>query len=327
MIEIINIRCCTVDCNLLCGGLGGIVISSGEITRQRSRSEILLKRSLLTREYLLQLNRDLCDGCGVCAENCPKDAIRWTPPLVVGGRLARKPTIDFDVGSCILCGECATICPLDALKMEIDGEEIATIVKNEAFPVLLKEIKIAKEKCEPECLLRCQEECPTGAIDVLIKDLEDKDAQVVDVRISKSLCIYCKRCEAACSVGAISVKRPFVGKIQLNTDLCPEGCRACVDICPAHAALLDKNGKPKVSLDFCVYCFACQKVCPEQAIEVSRDWIFHSEVRSAAWLTALRKLTSVETVAKEVASDSGRTRFSVVSARTRSILEENTESE
>jgi len=65
----------------------------------------------------------------LCAENCPKEAIKWNPPLVVGGRLARKPTVDFDVDSCILCSECATICPLDALRMEIDGEDIATIVK------------------------------------------------------------------------------------------------------------------------------------------------------------------------------------------------------
>ncbi|MFQ5836748.1 MAG: 4Fe-4S binding protein, partial [Candidatus Bathyarchaeia archaeon] len=263
---------------------------NGGITRRRSRSEIQLKRSLLTREYLLRLNRNLCDGCGVCAENCPKEAIKWNPPLVVAGRLARKPTVDFDVDSCILCGECATICPLDALRMEIDGEEIATIVKNEAFPVLLKEIKVAKEKCKPECKLICQQECPTGAIRVLTKDSE-----IVEVQINESLCIYCKRCESACPLDAIRVKKPFLGTVQLNVDLCPEGCMACVDICPAHAALLDENGKPKVSLDFCVYCFACQKVCPERAIKVSRHWIFHSDVRSAVWLTALEKLTSIET--------------------------------
>jgi len=295
---------------------------SGVITRRRSRSEILLKRSLLTREYLLRLNRNLCDGCGVCVENCPKEAIKWNPPLIVGGRLARKPTVDFDVESCIYCGECATICPLDALRMKIDGEEIATIVKNEAFPVLLKEIKVAKEKCKPECKLRCQEECPTGAISVLFKGSK-KEAQIIDVQINESLCIYCKRCESACPLDAIVVKKPFMGTVQLNADLCPEGCMACVDICPAHAAQLDENGKPKVSLNFCVYCFACQKVCPERAIEVSRHWIFHSDVRSAVWLTALKKLTSIETVSKEVASDSARRRLSLVRTRTPRTREES----
>lgn len=293
-----------------------IILSSGIIRRQ-SRSQILLKRSLLTREYLLRLNRDLCDGCGVCADNCPKEAIKWNPPRVVGGRLARKPTIDFDVDSCIFCGECATICPLDALRMEIDGEEIATIVKNEAFPVLLKEIKVTKEKCNSECKLRCKEECPTGAINVLTKGSTDQPGQIVDVQINESLCIYCKRCESACPFDAIVVKKPFMGTVQLNLDLCPEGCMACVDICPAHAAHIGENGKPSISLNFCVYCFACQKVCPERAIEVSRYWIFHSDVRSAVWLTALKKLTSIQTVSKEVARDSGRRRLSLVRSRAR----------
>jgi len=258
----------------------------------------------------------------VCAENCPKDAIKWNPPLIVAGRLARKPTVDFVVDSCILCGECATICPLDALRMEIDGEEIATIVKNEAFPVLLKEIKVSKERCKPECEFICQQECPTEAISVLSKGSKNKEAQLVDVQIDESLCIYCKRCQSACPLNAIQVKKPFLGTVQLNVDLCPEECRVCVDICPTHAAQLDENGKPKVSLNFCVYCFACQKVCPESAIRVKREWIFHSDVRSAAWLTALKKLTSIETVSKEVASDSGRRRHSRVHTRMRGTSEE-----
>lgn len=295
---------------------------SGIITKRRSRSEIQLKRSLLTREYLLRLNRNLCDGCGVCADNCPKEAIKWNPPLIVEGHLARKPTIDFDADSCIFCGECATICPLDALRMEIDGEEIATIVKNEAFPILLKEILVAKEKCKPECKLRCQEECPTGAISVLIEGSKEKESQVIDVQINESLCIYCKRCEWACSLDAILVKKPFLGDVQLNADLCPEGCSVCVDICPTHAAQLDENGKPNVSLNFCVYCFACEKVCPERAIKVKREWVFHSDVRSAVWLTALKKLTSIETVSKEAARDSARRRLSLIRTRTQSTQEE-----
>lgn len=292
-------------------------VLSGSISVRRSRSEVQLRRTLLTREYILRLNRELCDGCGLCAQNCPKKAIEWRPPLVVAGRLARKPSVDFDVDSCILCGECATICPLDALKMYIDGEEIATIVKNEAFPVLLKEIKIENERCKPECEFRCQQDCPTKAIKVLTKTSRHGEIQIVDVQVNKALCIYCKRCESACPLHAISVKKPFMGKVELNSELCPEGCRACLDICPAHAAQLDEKGKPYVQLNFCVYCFACEKVCPEGAITVKREWIFHGEVRSAAWLTALGKLTSAKTVAKEVAGDSAKRRRMTVGDRMR----------
>jgi ferredoxin len=50
-------------------------------------------------------------------------AIKERQPSVAGGRLIKKPTIDFDIDSCILCGECAVLCPLNALKMEVDGKE------------------------------------------------------------------------------------------------------------------------------------------------------------------------------------------------------------
>ncbi len=290
------------------------------IGRRLTRNEIQLRRSLLTRKYLLRLNRNLCDGCGVCADNCPKKVIAWTPPVVTNGRLVKKPTVDFDVNSCIFCGECATICPLDALKMTIDGEEIATIVKNEAFPVLLKEITVAEEKCKPECKFRCQEQCPTKAITVSTTGAKGKDAPAVKVVVDESICIFCSQCEAVCPYEAIAVKKPFLGNVSLNVDRCPEGCRACVDICPAHAAHLDEKGKPKVTLNFCIYCFACQKVCPEKAIDVRREWIFHSDVRSAAWLTALGKLTSFDTVIKEARSDSAKRRYTRADDRRRGVL-------
>jgi len=283
------------------------------ITKRRNRDKIRLERRLLTREYLLRLNRNLCDGCGLCAENCPREAINWNPPLVVDGHLARKPTIDFDIDSCIFCGVCAIICPLDALSMEIDSEKIATIVKNKAFPVLSKEIKVTKEKCKAECEFICQKECSTGAIKCSYQ--RSKKTETIDVHIDESLCIYCKRCEWACPFDALMVKKPFLGKVEFNVDLCPEGCKVCVDICPANAVQPDENGKPEVSRNFCVFCFACQKVCPEEAISVSRYWIFPDDVTSAIWLRTLEKLTSTITVSKEVASKGVKRKVSRVTQR------------
>lgn len=287
------------------------------IVKKRSRSGLQLERNLLTRQYVLHLNKNLCDGCGVCAENCPKEAIKWLPARIVNGRLAKKPAVDFDVKTCILCGECATVCPLDAIKMTIDGQEIATIVKNEAFPVLLKEIKVDNGKCRQECKLICQTECPTKAITVTKVSSSGKGVQPsFDVRIDESSCFYCKRCELACPFEAIQVKKPFQGTVELDSDSCPDGCMACVDICPTHALQLDANKRASLSRQYCVYCFACQKVCPEGNIQVKREWIFHSDVRSAAWLTALKKLTSMEALIKEVSRDSAKKRVSVVKSRT-----------
>jgi 4Fe-4S ferredoxin len=287
----------------------------GEIIKHENRKEIKIERSFLTRNYSLHLNKKLCNGCGLCAEICPKEAIKELPASIVEGRLAKKPKIDFDTNSCILCGECAVLCPLSALRMEVDGKEISTIVKNEAFPVFIREIKVTKEKCEPDCELKCQEECPTEAIKVSTRSSEDGEIlEITEVQINESLCFYCKRCELFCPQTAIKVKKPFQGTIELNADLCPKGCMACVDICPTHALKIEK-GKPIILPEFCIFCFACQKICPKEAIKANREWIFHADIKAAAWLTALKKLTSAETVAKELVIKSGKKRKSVTQKR------------
>ena len=287
----------------------------GRPIKQENLKEISIERKFLTKDYLLRLNKSLCNGCGVCSEVCPQEAIKEVPPSVYEGHLVEKPTIDIDADSCILCGECAVLCPLNALSMKVDGEEIVTIVKNEAFPSLLKEIRVMKEKCDPECELRCQEECPTEAIKVSTKSSQDgKILEITDVQIDESSCFYCKRCELICNQDAIAVKKPFIGRIDLDVDACPEGCVVCVDVCPTHAIQME-NGKPKFTDDFCIFCSACEKVCPNKAIQIHRDWILHTEVRAAAWLTALKKLTSSETVAKELRINSGKRRASAVQAR------------
>ncbi len=288
----------------------------GKIIRIENRKELMLKRNFLTRNYLLSLNKSLCNGCGLCAEICPKEAITVIPAEIAEGRLAKKPAIDFDINSCILCGECAVLCPLNALRMEVDGKDISVVVKNDAFPVLRKEIKVAIEKCNPKCGLVCQNECPSEAIKISTENSENgKILEISEVQINESLCFYCKRCQLVCPFDAIVVKKPFQGKVELNSDLCPESCMVCVDACPTSALQLE-NGKPVVLSQFCIFCSVCQNVCPKEAINVTIDWVFHSDVKAAVWLTALKKLTSFETVMKELMIKSGRKRNSVVRNRT-----------
>ncbi len=287
----------------------------GQAIKKENLLEIKVERKLLTKNYLLRLNKNLCNGCGVCFEVCPHEAIKELPPTIFKGHLIEKPAIDIDESACVMCGECAVLCPLSALSMEVDGKEIPTIVENNAFPVLLKEIIVMKEKCVPTCELRCQEECPTKAIKVSTRSSENGETlEINNVQIDESLCFNCRRCELACNQEAILANKPFMGRININADACPEGCVACAEICPTYAIQIEE-GKPEVSVAFCIFCSACEKICPNQLIEMHRDWIFHSDVKAAAWLTALKKLTSGETVAKELRLSSGKRRAHAVRAR------------
>ncbi len=60
--------------------------------------------------------------------------------------------------------------------------------------------------------------------------------------------------------------------------------------------------------EFCIYCGACQQVCPEKAIKVNRTQVWHTDVQSGAWVVALEKLTSLGSVVKEMSSKSGKKR-------------------
>jgi len=57
----------------------------------------------------LKVDRELCNGCGLCEEICPLDAIR----LDCEG----KPYLKYD--ECWYCGSCEVECPKGALKMEL----------------------------------------------------------------------------------------------------------------------------------------------------------------------------------------------------------------
>ena len=75
----------------------------------------------------------LCDQCGVCADNCPEDAIRLengvfllNPDACTGCLICvevcprdvmfEQPDSDVPA-KCTLCGECALTCPRDAIML------------------------------------------------------------------------------------------------------------------------------------------------------------------------------------------------------------------
>ncbi len=56
--------------------------------------------------------KDSCFGCGMCAKNCPADAIVVTDYVAPG---KKKPAYDIDAQKCIKCGACVGSCKFKAI--------------------------------------------------------------------------------------------------------------------------------------------------------------------------------------------------------------------
>lgn len=284
------------------------------ISKKRRMGEVRLMRKMLKRHDLLILKRDLCNGCGLCIEVCPKDAISMKPAVAKEGSLLHTPVLDIDEKKCILCGICAVICPLNALEAWVNDEKIAMFVENEAFPFMIKKINVDKELCVPDCGIKCEESCPRDAIMVAVERQDGQVEKVIDVQILNDLCIYCKACEYACPYGLITVERPLEGLASLESERCPEGCHICVDVCPSNAIKVSEGGKLEVDGKLCIACKACQTICPEGAIHVDIEQVLHTQIKSSTWINLLQRFASCKVAAKEMATKSAEKRRSRIRA-------------
>ena len=73
---------------------------------------------------------ELCDGCGVCVEECPVDTI-----------VMKCDVAEIDMSDCIRCGTCHSVCPSEAIRH--DKEKIPEEVR-----VNVEKIKRNMDACE-----------------------------------------------------------------------------------------------------------------------------------------------------------------------------------
>ena len=68
----------------------------------------------------ITVNDELCKGCYLCMEACPKEAIEVSDCRNASGCYPVRQTND---GVCTACGQCALVCPEAAIEVERDVEE------------------------------------------------------------------------------------------------------------------------------------------------------------------------------------------------------------
>ena len=74
---------------------------------------------------LLHLELSSCTGCGLCAMDCPANALKVT----MLDRKAKRFVMDYHVDRCAFCGQCTQSCRQGALSMSSDEWELAQLDK------------------------------------------------------------------------------------------------------------------------------------------------------------------------------------------------------
>ncbi|MBX5329280.1 MAG: 4Fe-4S dicluster domain-containing protein [Candidatus Bathyarchaeota archaeon] len=291
-------------------------------TIKKSTQEALtLEWVLHVKNYKLNLDKNLCVGCQICALACPKEAIKLEKQPKTQGEKAKRAKVDIDLAKCNFCGICDILCPYGAVKVTLNGQHILSVIEKESFPQLIRDIQVDASKYPTESL-KCEEACPLNLVKITwftpdgktvenVKKLTKKERKGLQVKIDvdKEHCPCCRICEFKCPEGVMRVKKFIHGKIAIHAEKCPEGCTDCLDVCPITGTLYYSDEDKKVHVDemFCVYCGACKVVCPvEDALELKRTRIIHTLVRSGAWNKALERLASPIEVTKELKAKGSR---------------------
>ena len=296
-------------------------MSRGTPKKTRNEHLMTINRDMLTRNYWMKWDLDKCVGCQIGPIVCPKEALTHVMAVLQDGHILQKASVDVDETKCVNCGICVEACPTHAIELTVNDKPEIPVIEYGAFPEFDAKTIFRKEKFDFSLKDFIIENCPTNVISY--------DAKRDTMRVDFDHCIHCRQWEVA-SNGAFEVRHPWVGSVVLRREQCLPDCFACADICPTRALHVNDQGELVLADYYCIKCGACMQVCPVKPeyeeevfsfeshgmilsrtkqrllnsatlpIVVERWRVNHSEVSSAAWIEALRKLSDDKAKSVEI---------------------------
>jgi len=229
-----------------------------------------------------KVDEEECIYCGRCYSVCPRDSIIFERNLPDPVSLIRGE-IEINKDKCIYCGFCADLCPAEAI--------IITNKPTSCVDLLNNSIEVDLSKCV-QCGV-CKRICPEQAIKQICSTcMLREEIEVPEITgstfISEESCVNCSWCSEICPVDAITITKPFDGKIELveiedEDKICKgDSCHACQDVCPCNAIEI-VDGKSVTNLDFCNLCGACVTACPQNIRILTRTGMKLANINSESW--------------------------------------------
>lgn len=169
------------------------------------------------KQSALSVNMESCVLCGLCAKQCPVEAIKVD-------RAAKRWSIDRT--ACLLCAACAERCPKKSIALEEATEEVMqTSVYTKAAPSpALTETPASEVSSAPSqegtksalhigienCVLcgMCVKQCPVEAIKV------DRTAKTWS--IDRTKCVLCGACAGRCPKKCLGIGKASEATMQVS---------------------------------------------------------------------------------------------------------------
>ena len=235
------------------------------------------------------VNNDDCIYCGRCVKACPQDSIIFERKLPERSALVRGE-IDIDDEKCIYCSFCADLCPAQAITVKNIPTSSNDVVNNSISVDLYKCIFCGV----------CKRICPENAIrEICSTCMYSDEIEIPEITgetfIVEDTCVSCSWCSVICPKDAISITKPFDGKLELieieeDEKVCKgDSCHACLDVCPCNAITI-VDGKCVTNLDFCNLCGACISACPQNIRVISRTAMRLNNINSKSWHEILNSI-------------------------------------